>query len=111
MKVLGAVLAVLGTGCVTGGPTIGPDYPWDDSVFPPTTTPMLTMSWPEPRKYSEDWGLDLDLEAHRKACPNDGDDFSVKTTERSPGQVIVTFRCDDGTIIPVKVALRPRESN
>jgi hypothetical protein len=110
-RVLGAaaVLALLGTGCIEGGPTIGPDYPWD-SVVPPTKTPMLTMSWPEPRKYSEDWDLDLDWEAHRKACPDDGDDFSVKTFERSPGQVIVTFRCDDGSSIPVRVILRPQDS-
>ncbi len=103
-----AVLAVLATGCVTGGPTIGPDYPWDSLASPTkTAAPMLTMSWPEPRRYSEDWNVPLIWEAHRKACPDDGDDFSVKTFKQSPGEVIVTFRCDDGTITSVKVALRP----
>jgi hypothetical protein len=111
VKVLGAaaILAALATGCIGGMPTIGPDYP---TLYSPTETPapMLTMSWPEPRKYSEDWSLPLTWKAHRKACPHD-DDFSVKTTEQSPGQVIVTFRCDDGTITAVKVGLRPRASN
>lgn len=112
-KVLGAVavLAVLSTAC-TGPPSIEPDHMKPAS---PTNVRVLTMSWPEPRRYSEDWSLQLIWDAHHRACPQDGADFSVnafeQSPERSPRQVLVTFRCDNGTVTPVKVILRSQEPN
>jgi hypothetical protein len=102
--------ALLGLAGCTPDPV--PDYP----VPSPTGTdaPLFTMSWPQPRQYSEDWSLPLFWEAHRRACPGDGDDFHVKhfeqTPEESPTQVLVTFRCDDGSLAPVKIFLQPRAS-
>ncbi len=81
----------------------------------PTNVRVLTISWPEPRRYSEDWSLQLIWDAHHRACPQDGTDFSVnafkQSPERSPRQVLVTFRCDNGTVTPVKVILRSQEPN
>jgi hypothetical protein len=54
------------------------------------------------------------FEAHRRACPGDGDDFHVKhtvqTPKDAPTQMLVTFRCDDGSLAPVKLFLQPRAS-
>jgi hypothetical protein len=94
-------------------PTIAPDHPAPSSPSG-TVAPLFTMSWPQPRQYSEDWSLPLTSEAHSRACPHDGDSFRVKHFEQSPvespTQVLITFRCDDGTFAPVKIFLQPREA-
>jgi hypothetical protein len=72
------------------------------------------MSWPQPREYSEDWSVPILFEAHRRACPGNDDGFRVKhfeqTPEESPTQMLVTFRCDDRSLAPVKIFLQPRAS-
>lgn len=102
--------ALLGLAGCTSEPL--PDQPAPSPTG--TAAPLFTMSWPQPREYSEDWSLPMLWEAHRRACPGDGDDFSVKHTEQapqvSPTQMLVTFRCDDGSLAPVKIFLQPRAS-
>jgi hypothetical protein len=110
VRILGLVAFMALVGCT---PDPLPDYP-----APATSTgavaPLFTMSWLQPREFSEDWSLPITWEAHRRACPHDGKDFSVKhfqqSPEDSPTELLITFRCDDGTLAPVKVFLQSRDA-
>ncbi len=107
VKILGtaAALAVLATGCVTGGPTIGPDYP---ALSSPTLTATpasgsivgLTIHIGQPPSRGVDGGQEV-IPLVQEACPGDTDEagyrFSLRTKERTESSWTTVATCKDGS--------------